>query len=93
VARYAGTAVGDRALVFRIAAQAVHCAVAVEEASATAIGLHAGEIAAGQAPAAPAVALAGRLATLARAGQVLASRSCASWRPATPTCASGRRVR
>jgi DNA-binding NarL/FixJ family response regulator len=72
-ARHGGTAVGDRAYAFRSAAQAVRCAVAVEEASATAIGLHAGEFAAGQAAPARPVILAGRLAMLARAGQVLAS--------------------
>ena len=39
--------VGDRALAFRGAAQAVRCAVEIEDASAAPIGLHAGEIGAG----------------------------------------------
>src|SRR5215213_4340629 len=72
-ARYGGIAVGDRALAFRSAAQAVRCAIAVEEAAATPIGLHAGEIGPGEAAAARPVVLATRLAMLAGDGQVLAS--------------------
>lgn len=59
----------------------------------TAIGLHAGEIAAGQAAAAPAVARAGRLATLARTGQVLASALVRELAAGDPDLRSGRRVR
>jgi DNA-binding NarL/FixJ family response regulator len=72
-ARHGGIAVGDRALAFRSAAQAVRCAVAIEEAAVAPIGLHAGEIGPGEAAAARPVVLAARLATLAHEGQALAS--------------------
>ncbi len=72
-AAHGGVAIGERALAFRSAAQAVRCAVAVEEAAETALGLHVGEIGPGETVAARPVMLAARLATLARDGQVLAS--------------------
>ena len=71
--RHGGMPVGDRALAFRGAAQAVRCAVEIEEATAVPIGLHAGEIAPGEGSAARVVVLVSRLAMLARAGQALAS--------------------
>ena len=72
-ARHGGVAVGDRALAFRSAANAVRCAVAIEEAAGPPIGLHAGEIGRGEVVAARPVVLAARLASLAREGQALAS--------------------
>jgi DNA-binding NarL/FixJ family response regulator len=72
-ARYDAIAVGHTGLAFRSAVQAVRCAVAIEEAAAAAIGLHAGEIGPGDPVAARPVVLAARLATLAREGQALAS--------------------
>jgi DNA-binding NarL/FixJ family response regulator len=71
--RHGGMPVGDRALAFRGAAQAVHCAVEIEEATAVPIGLHAGEIGPGEVSAARVVVLVSRLAMLARVGQALAS--------------------
>jgi DNA-binding NarL/FixJ family response regulator len=71
--RHGGVSVGDRALAFRSAANAVRCAVAIEEATGPPIGLHAGEIGPGEPVGARPVVLAGRLATLAREGQALAS--------------------
>ena len=73
--RHGGMPVGDGALAFRGATQAVRCAVEIEEATAVPIGLHAGEIAPGEGSAARVVVLVSRLAMLARAGQVLASRT------------------
>jgi DNA-binding NarL/FixJ family response regulator len=72
-AQHGGIAVGDRALAFRSAAQAVRCAVAIEEAGAAPIGLHAGEISAAEAVSARPLVLAARIAALARDGQALAS--------------------
>src|SRR5262245_14525421 len=71
--RHGGMAVGDRALAFRGAAQAVHCAAEIEDASASPIGLHAGEIGPGDVSSARVVVLASRLAMVARAGEALAS--------------------
>ena len=74
VARHRGTPVGDGVFAFRSAAQAVRCAMDLEEEEAAAqIGLHAGEVAASEPEAARPVVLARRLASLARPGQVLAA--------------------
>jgi class 3 adenylate cyclase len=72
-AQHDGIAVGDRALAFRSAAQAAHCAVAIEEVATAPIGLHAGEIGGGEAASARPLVLAARLAALARDGHALAS--------------------
>ena len=71
--QHGGIAVSGRALAFRSAAHAVHCAVTIEEAAAAPIGLHAGEIGSGEAASAQPLVLAARLAALARDGQALAS--------------------
>jgi DNA-binding NarL/FixJ family response regulator len=73
VARHGGTRLGDGVFAFRSAAQAVRCAMDLEEEAAAQIGLHAGEVAASEPEAARAVVLARRLASLARPGQVVAS--------------------
>lgn len=68
-----GATRGGAAVVFRSAAQAVRCAVAIQEAqeapSELAVGVHAGEVLAGEGPEARPMVLA----TLAGGGQVLAS--------------------
>jgi DNA-binding NarL/FixJ family response regulator len=71
--RFGGLPVDDRTVAFRSAAEAVRCAVALAQESPTAIGLHAGEIGAGDPHDARPVVLAARLAVLAREGQVVAS--------------------
>jgi DNA-binding NarL/FixJ family response regulator/class 3 adenylate cyclase len=72
-----GAARGGAAVVFRSAAQAVRCAVAIQEAqeapSGLAVGVHSGEVLAGEGPEARPVVLAARLAMFAGGGQVLAS--------------------
>jgi DNA-binding NarL/FixJ family response regulator len=73
VARHGGTPVGEGVFAFRSAAQAVRCAMDLEEEAAAQIGLHAGEVAASEPEAARPVVLARRLASLARPGQVLAA--------------------
>src|SRR4051812_25661615 len=72
-AQHGGVPVGDRALAFRSATQAVECAVAIEEAAAAPIGVHVGEIVSADAASARPLVLATRLAALARDGQALAS--------------------
>jgi DNA-binding NarL/FixJ family response regulator/DNA-binding SARP family transcriptional activator len=73
----AGTAGDGLAFAFRSAAQAVRCAVAVQEAAGTgselSVGMHAGEARAGQETASRPAVLAARLAAFAGAGQVLVS--------------------
>ena len=71
--RFGGLPVDDRTVAFRSAAEAVRCAVALAQESPTAIGLHAGEIGAGDPHDARPVVLAARLAVLAREGPVVAS--------------------
>jgi DNA-binding NarL/FixJ family response regulator len=73
VARFGGIAIDDRTVAFRSAAQAVECAIALAEQAPGAIGLHAGELGAGDQGKARPVVLAAGLATIARAGRVLAS--------------------
>lgn len=69
-----GATAGGAVLAFRSAVQAVRCAVAIQEGQAgLAVGLHAGEVRAGEGMDARPVVLAARLATLARGGQVMAS--------------------
>src|SRR6187549_3707693 len=69
------TATGS-ALAFRSAAEAVRCAVAIQEAqppaSEFALGVHAGEVRAADGPEAAVVQLAARLARLAGPGRILA---------------------
>ena len=70
VARFGGIAIDDRTVAFRSATQAVECAIALAERAPGAIGLHAGEMGAGdQGEARPVVLAAGR-ATIAREGRV-----------------------
>src|SRR3954469_22420464 len=71
--RFGGLPVDDRTVAFRSAAEAVRCAVALAQEASEGIGLHAGEIGRGDPHDARPVALAARLAALAREGQVLAS--------------------
>ena len=81
VARHGGVEVGPTAagpaVVFRSAAEAVRCAVAIQEAqepaSELALGVQSGEMHAGDGVDAQPVVLAARLARLAGVGQVLAS--------------------
>jgi DNA-binding NarL/FixJ family response regulator len=73
VARFGGTAIDDRTVAFRSATQAVECAIALAEQAPGAIGLHAGELGAGDQGEARPVVLAAGLATIAREGRVLAS--------------------
>ncbi len=73
VARFGGTAIDDRTVAFRSASQAVECAIALAEQAPGAIGLHAGELGAGDQAEARPVVLAAGLATIAREGRVLAS--------------------
>jgi DNA-binding NarL/FixJ family response regulator len=72
-AQHGAIAIDERTLAFRSAAQAVRCALAIEEAAEAAIGLHAGEIGADDAASSRPVVPATRLAALANQGQVLAS--------------------
>src|SRR5215217_2282706 len=71
VARFGGTAIDDRTVAFRSATQAVECAIALAEQAPGAIGLHAGELGAGEQREARPVVVATWLATIAR--EVLAS--------------------
>src|ERR1700754_2668749 len=68
---------GDSAVAFRSAAEAVRCAVAIQEAQPPAgelaLGLHAGEVRAAEGTESAAVQLATRLAQLAGPGLILAS--------------------
>ncbi|MDA0160761.1 response regulator [Solirubrobacter ginsenosidimutans] len=81
VQRHGGFRVGETAsgtaVAFRSAAEAVRCAVAVQEAQETAAGLalgvHAGEVRGADGTDAAAVQQAARLARLAGPGQILAS--------------------
>jgi class 3 adenylate cyclase len=70
-----GIAIGDtpggRAFAFRSAAGAVRAAVTLQGERPVAIGLHAGEVRAGEGTATRPAVLAAGLATLARPGQVL----------------------
>jgi len=73
VARFGGIVIDDRTVAFRSATQAVECAIALAEHAPGAIGLHAGELGAGEQGQARPVVLAAGLASLAREGRVLAS--------------------
>jgi DNA-binding NarL/FixJ family response regulator len=71
VALFGGIAIDDRTVAFRSATQAVECAIALAEQAPGAMGLHAGELGAGEQREARPVVLAAGLATIAR--EVLAS--------------------
>ena len=73
VARFGGIAIDDRTVAFRSAIQAVECAIALAEHAPGAIGLHAGELGAGDQGEARPMVLAARLARIAREDRVLAS--------------------
>ena len=73
VGRFSGISIDDRTVAFRSATQAVECAIALAEQAPGAIGLHVGELGAGDQGQARPVVLAAGLATIAREGRILAS--------------------